>query len=250
MNSFSILIGLGASIGLAWVAWRSERVEGESIRTVRNRLNAGLIALAGALVGGRISFVIINWPYFQINFAEVAEVWLGGLTWAGALAGCLVSVGLFAWLNDLSLGRRADGLLPLARTVTLTAWLVCWQAGCAYGPVVTNRSWGVPARDEAGQVAARLPLQLAGAMLTLGTFWLVDFLRPHLRRRGQAASLAFLGISAQLLTLSFLRADPVPLWNGLRLDSWAGLVYSFIAVLVCLGVFLPRTRQIPSTSNI
>jgi phosphatidylglycerol:prolipoprotein diacylglycerol transferase len=219
---YSILLGLGTGIGLAWVVMSSPR------RQAHNRLTAGIWFLFGGLLGARAVFVALNWPYFQAHPGESLLVFLGGLAWPGALAGGFLALGIYAWLNHLPLGSLADALVPLAAALAVSAWLGCWWDGCAYGPA-TSAWWGLPGRDEWGAAAQRVPTQLLGALLTLLVIGLLDWGQKRLHRSGLAATLALLGLSLELFGLSFLRADPAPLWNGVRLEAWAALVFAGIA---------------------
>jgi prolipoprotein diacylglyceryltransferase len=145
----------------------------------------------------------------------------------------------------------AEALLPLAATVSLGAWLGCWQAGCAYGPPV-DAWWGLPARDELGVISPRWPVQLAGAALTLILLALLEWLRLRAAAPGAAAgsaaagrtaALGLLGGSLLMLAVSFVRADPAPAWQGLRLDSWAALGFGGIgAVWLVFGSSGKRDR--------
>jgi phosphatidylglycerol:prolipoprotein diacylglycerol transferase len=220
--SYSILLGLGTGIGLAWVVLSSPR------KQAHDRLTAGLWVLFGGLLGARAVFVALNWPYFQVHPGESALFFLGGLAWPGALAGGLLALGIYAWINHLPLSSLADALLPLAAGLAVSAWLGCWLEGCAYGPA-TNAWWGLPGRDEWGATALRVPTQLLGALLSLLIIGLLDWAQKRLHRSGLAAALALLGLSLELLGLSFLRADPAPLWNGIRLEAWAAVVFAGIA---------------------
>ena len=75
-------------------------------------------------------------------------------------------------------------------------------------------------------------------MLTLGLFGLVEGVCARLRRPELAASLALLGLALILLGLSLLRADPLPLLRGWKLDTWAALgtlvlsIFGFFSNLV------------------
>ena len=54
---------------------------------------------------------------------------------------------------------------------------------------------------------------------------------------GLVAAIGLFGISAVIFTLSFLRADPIPIVNGLRLEAWAAvglMIISLSAVVVLL----------------
>ncbi len=228
--TFSLLVGLGAALGLAWVLWQAPPEK------ARVRFNAALCALVGALIGGRASFVIGNWAYYSLHPGDIPLVSLGGLGWPGALAGGLIALAVYARLSDEPLGSLADSLLPLLALVSVSAWLACWLDGCAYGSAAT--SLGLPAPDEWGQVALRFPVQLIGAVLALAAFALVERLKNSPLRPGTAAWIGLFALAAILFGLSFLRADPVILWHRLRPDAWAALIFGGISLLALL--FVPR----------
>ena len=77
----SLLVGLGGTLGMALIAWRSPPED-----RLRN-LDQGLLVLLGMLIGGRFVFVITNWSYFLLNAAEIPLLYLGGFSWVGALIG-------------------------------------------------------------------------------------------------------------------------------------------------------------------
>jgi phosphatidylglycerol:prolipoprotein diacylglycerol transferase len=219
---FSVLLGLGIGIGLAWVVWVSPK------RQSRNHLSAALWVLLGGLLGGRAVYTALNWPYFQNHLGETALVFLGGLAWPGVLAGGLLALVIYSWASHLPLGRLADAMLPLVTALAVSAWLGCWLDGCAYGPA-TTAWWGLPGRDEWGTMAQRMPTQLLGALLTLLVIGLLDWNKKRLHHAGQMAALALLGLSLVVFGLSFLRADPALQWNGLRPDAWAALAFTALA---------------------
>ncbi|MCH7663591.1 MAG: hypothetical protein IH859_06950 [Chloroflexi bacterium] len=77
-------------------------------------------------------------------------------------------------------------------------------------------------------MAARVPVQLLAILLTSGVFWLASLLRKQTHTPGQAAGLFLLGVSIIYFTLTYLRADPIPVMVGLRWDAWAALGFSTI----------------------
>jgi len=104
-------------------------------------------------------------------------------------------------------------------------------AGCAYGPV-TDAWWGLPIHDEWGDFDKRLPLQLIMAVLTVASFWGIECLRHRFELiPGLAASLGFGVLSLSLLGASFLRVDPYPLWNNIRFETWAAILFLSIALI-------------------
>ncbi len=219
-----MLLSLGAVLGLIWIVLDSPK--DEQIIS----LNTGIWALFGALIGGRIAYVAVQWEYFQEHIIEIPQVWLGGFAWPGALAGGILAIIILAWLYDIPVGKLADRMLPLLASLSVAVWLGCWLIGCAFGLEV---DWGLPAKDEWGIWKNRLPLQLIGAIMTVALFWGVDRLRQREGGliSGLAASLGLGGLSLILLGASLLRVDPYLLYNGIRLETWAALLFLGIAVI-------------------
>jgi prolipoprotein diacylglyceryltransferase len=86
-------------------------------------------------------------------------------------------------------------------------------------------------------MANRVPVQLLGAILTLMVVWLLDLASKHIPIPGLVAAIGLFGISAVIFTLSFVRADPIQILNGLRLEAWAAIglmIISLSAVVVLL----------------
>ena len=235
LTIFSVLLALGAVFGLTWVVY-------ESPPSARNTsLNAGILVLFAALVGGRAAYAVVNWEYFQNHLIEIHQVWLGGLAWPGALAGGILGIFIVAWISKISVGELADRLLPLLASLSVAVWLGCWLTGCAYGPEI---ELGLPAKDEWGDWKKRLPLQLMGAVLTVALFWGIERFR-HRKDDfppGLAASLGLGCLSLILVGASILRVDPYPIYNGLRMETWAGLIFLVISALS--GVFVIMGRRL------
>jgi hypothetical protein len=112
----------------------------------------------------------------------------------------------------------------------------CWFQACSYG-FPSNAWWMLPSGDEWGVIAPRVPVQILGALATLLMIWLLDWGGRRLPVRGASAAMGLFGISAVLFGLSYLRADPTPIWNGLRLDAWGAvglMIFSGFLVVVLL----------------
>jgi prolipoprotein diacylglyceryltransferase len=241
--AFSLILGMATTFGLAWVAVRAA-LTGDSSRALQ-QINAGLWAGFGALVAGRLTFVLLQWAYFQDHLAQSLQVFRGGLSWPGALVGGLLALSLYARITAQTRNttqshtafRRfntlADDLLPLAGTLAVGVWLGCWLDGAAYGPLASDfppplNILGLPARDEWGLISIRIPVQLTGALVTLVLLWILDRYRKARRSKtkpGAAASLGLLGFGLEMFLLSTLRSDPGLFWAGLRADAWAALAF-------------------------
>lgn len=242
LNPFSLLLGLGAVFGLAWVAWQSPE------QLTLRRFDQGILLLVGALLGGRFVHVATTWSYYADHLLDIPRIWMGGISGVGGLAGGLLALGILAIFTRQPPGELADTYLPLAAVIIVISWLVCWLDGCAYG-AETTAWYGLPARDEWGNLSPRVPVQLLGAVLTLALFWMVDFSCRRLNISGQPAGLALLGLGLIIIGISFLRVDPTQTWLGWRPETWAGLGFSLLAGAVCLANLNPLRRQVPSAET-
>lgn len=235
MPIFALFLAAGTATGLIWAALRARE------REIGSRLDDALLVLLGALAGGRLVFTALTWEYFQAHLSEIPQVWLGGFSGPGALAGGIVVLCLAAVFRRIPLGVLADSVAPVAVALAVSAWLACWSDGTAYGKPA--ESWfQVPARDEWGDLSMRWPTQLSGAALMLSVSWLYDRFSPRQPAPGLYASLVLLCLGISLFALSFTRGDPALTWKGLRLDVWAGLFFTLIS-LCSLGIVAIRRRS-------
>jgi phosphatidylglycerol:prolipoprotein diacylglycerol transferase len=233
---YSLFLALGACLGLAWVAWRAGPKKGMRL------VEAGMWALLGALIGSRALYVAVSWLYYRDHLLESLQFFRGGLGWPGALAGGLLALVGYAALTRTSLAELADDLVPLLLALSVGAWLGCWAAGCAYG-ITSSDWWSLPTPDEWGLVADRWPVQVLGALLTVGWFALVERLAGAARLKpGYRALLCLLGLSLILLAAAWLRADPGFSWNGMRLEAWVALAYSLLALAGLAALFFRQAR--------
>lgn len=233
MIIYAVIIGLGATVGLAWSAWQSPA------RLARPVLDGGLAALMGSLLGGKIAEVLLNWAYYRQHLAEAVNPGKGGLEWPGALLGALLLLAGYAvWVRQ-PFGLLADRLLPLLACCTCAAWLGCWATGCFYGERLA--AWGLTSIDESGEAGRRLPVQIFGALLALLTLWLVQQVSRRKsppgksRRPGESAWMGLALYAAGWLALSFLRASPAPVLAGLAWDAWMAIFFILLALAMLLA---------------
>ena len=239
--TFSLLIAFGSTLGLFWVAQQISRKE------IRAIFSTGIWTLFGAAIVGRALFILVHWAYFRIYPIEIPQIWLGGISWPGAVAGGILTVAIFSAINKQNFAEVLDAMIPLLTTLTVSAWLGCWINGCIYGPE-THAWWGVPARDEWGEFATRWPLQAFGALLSILIALGVDQARDRgwLPVPGFAAALQTGGIALTLLWAAALRVDPVPQWRHLGLDTWTALGLLFLSITGTIVFQLTQPTNKPS----
>lgn len=217
-------MGIGAAFGMSWVALKT--TANERLRY----MNASIGSLVGAMLGGRVAYIVVNWNYFRQHLLEIFQIYQGGLAWSGALAGGLVMIVIYARHLKKTPGEVLWSLFPLLVSMIIFSWLACWWDGCAYGSL-DYEILGLPALDELGNRSSRLPTQFFGALVMILGFVALDMQRSQFKRMDILGWIGLFGTTLILFGMTFLRADPGIYWNGLRLDAWAALGFALIALV-------------------
>lgn len=242
MVSFSLLVGLGAALGV----WQVGRLAppGQAGR----RVDAALICLALALMGARAGHVGLEWRFYAAQPWQALQIGLGGLAWWGAVLGWLAGVGFAARWWRVSLGSALDALGPMLTPLAVGAWLGCWQAGCAYAaPLPQGAWWGIPAPDEGGLVANRFPLQPLAALLLLAHEWAAaTWLNPQ-KESGLRAALALAALGLVTFAASLVWIQPTRRLGAIPLDGWIALAVGALGVLYGLWKVFEKPKRIISS---
>jgi hypothetical protein len=122
--------------------------------------------------------------------------------------------------------------------LVIASWLGSWMFGIAYGPeMLEGFFFAVPSLDEYGQLAPRLPIQFAAALVMLGfAFWL-ETRRTGLEKEGMKAAGMGMGMAVVMLIFTMLRVDPAPKLFGQRLDLWGSLVLLIVQLVFFSWVY-------------
>ncbi len=223
---FSLLISAGAVVGLGRLLLFDD---------TGRLLASGFIILFTGLTGARIVSAVVH------PGNSLLQLPIGGLSWAGALAGSAAGIAVASRFRGLSFLSLADRVLTLGAAISFAAWLGCWVDGCAYGaPASTGLA--VPARDEWGNISNRYPLQLIGALLAFLTLALADLIQARAGVRGAAAGSWMTLTGAQLAFLQSLRADPSPLWQGIRPEVWGAWMAVGAGILLLTYALLKKNH--------
>jgi phosphatidylglycerol:prolipoprotein diacylglycerol transferase len=189
------------------------------------------------LIGARIGYVLEHLHYFSAYPGQIASIWLGGLTWEGALTGSLLSLLIIRKFWQWSFFTLLDKLSMLLLPIGVAGWLACWQAGVAYGETLPVAAWwGIETLDESGLLALRTPVQPLAAISLVVFLGFVELATNQSKLTGWKGSLNCLVFSADMLLFSFLRADPVQTCGGLRFETWAAMVYTLSGIAALLWI--------------
>ena len=184
------------------------------------------------IVGARIFYVFIEWPYFSSNLWEIPMLQKGGLAWQGGFLGGTLAGIWFARRKKLSLKPLSDLAAPYIALGQSIGRIGCFLNGCCYGKPVP---WGIyfPTHN------ARLyPTQL---FETAGLFIIFLILKKAQTKPHQAGFIFvfYLWLAAiERFIVEFYRADHDLLWLGLSLTQFVA-VGVFVAGIV-MAVILRR----------
>lgn len=129
VRAYGAMMLLGFACALTW-AYLVHRRWGLNGRAV---LQASLVLFAGGLVGGRVGFVLLQWNRYASHPQEMVNLWQGGMSWHGGVAGGLLAAWLACRVLKMSFTRFMDmAAAPIALGYAL-ARVGCFLNGCCYG---------------------------------------------------------------------------------------------------------------------
>jgi len=208
-------------------------------------------ATLGVIVGGRVGFVLFYNPvYYLHNPLQIVQLWDGGMSFHGGLAGVALALILFCRANTIPLFRFAD-LLACAAPIGLFLGRIA--------NFINGELWGRPADVPWAMVfpadpkgVPRHPSQLYEAFLEgLVLFALCNwaYRQAALRDRpGAVTGVFFLGYGAARFSVEFVR-EPDPQFKGVLDWITMGQILSLPMLAIgaaFLWMALRRPKMSPS----
>ncbi len=233
--SYTVVLILAILAGIGFTIWTNR--ESNKI----DWFDAVLVILIGAILGGRIGFVILRWDYFQDRIPEAWQIWRGGLSYHPALLGGILALFLWALFKRRSFYQLTAILIPAFILIAAFGWAACWMEGCAYGKETVLGLLAADLPDDLGVFAVRYQSQVIGFGLSLLLFLVII----RIGRRVTTSSLFWFTLAAMSLVhfiVGLLRGDPAPgIWN-LRLDLLVdGLLVIVAVILLQFEIFRNRS---------
>ncbi len=146
-----------------------------------------LYIIIAAIIGSRLLYVILEYPYFLTHPGHVFFLWKGGLVFHGGLVAAFLTAFFYMRRHQLPWRTTFDALavgMPVGQALGRVG---CFMAGCCYGSP-SDLPWAVrfthaeslcPIKD------ALHPSQLYEALLLLPVFGVLYHLRTRKSYEGQ-----------------------------------------------------------------
>lgn len=198
-----------------------------------------LFASIGAMVGGKLLFLVTIFPYYSALFEHysIAEVLTNlltqGFVFYGGLIGALLMVLLYCRMYQISFSNMMYMAAPAFPLFHFFGRIGCFLAGCCHGIPV---SWGIAYHNSLGNVpngVPLLPVQLIEAGGNLLLFLLLNWMQNR-KKEGNLIGIYLVAYSMMRFILEFFRGDKLRgIFWGLSTSQWIAL-----AIVISVPIFL------------
>ena len=215
LSSFGLFVAAGFLVGV-WMATRLAGRYGENPE--RDPLAVPDIAwwcLIGVMAGGRLAYIIVNWPYFFDNPIKIFAIWEGGMVMYG---GFILAATLGAW-KARQLKMNVSAALDWGLTGGFLGQAIgrigCLMVGDDYGRP-TDVAWGLTVPDPLPQ-GSLFPEEFVGQLLhptqpymqlkALSLFFLGLWLLRRKSFHGQVTCVLIAGYAVLRFVVEYFRGD-------------------------------------------
>jgi phosphatidylglycerol:prolipoprotein diacylglycerol transferase len=176
-------------------------------------LDLAFYVTLSAIIGARLLFIIVEYPYFLENPIRIFKIWEGGLVFYGGLLFSFFVSAIYVKRHNMPIPKVADIVAPAMTIAQSVGRLGCLSAGCCYGKE-TLLPWGIVYQDPNSLVPLEKlglhlhPTQVYSSLSNLILFVILYVLLRNKRFDGQV--FLMYGMLYPLLRslIEFFRGDP------------------------------------------
>lgn len=225
--------GLLLAVGVLTASWMTERRWVRWGRPAKEWSEVVVWIVIGGVVGARLYHVATDYEKFEGDWLRVFQIWKGGLSIWGVVAGGLLAVVLVCRLRRIDTFLLTDAIVPGLLTAQAIGRWGNWFNQELFGEP-TTLPWALEIdrahRPEGfAQFATFHPTFLYESILCVGLVGLLLWVERRWRlRTGQLSALYLVTYCFGRFWLENLRIDDAKIVAGLRINAWVSL-----AVLGC-----------------
>jgi len=172
IHSYGVMIALGF---LTFLYCTLKHPVRKRLISSENYLNMVFAGLAGALLGGRLLYIITNFHEFSGSIIEFFFPWVGGFVVLGSIIGVLIAVPLYLSLKKIPILPILDLTALYAPLMHAISRIGCLSAGCCYG-APTASSWAITFTNLYSTAPLNIPLYPTQIYMSIASFLIFIFL--------------------------------------------------------------------------
>ncbi|MES2906461.1 MAG: prolipoprotein diacylglyceryl transferase [Pseudomonadota bacterium] len=201
-------------------------------------------AMLGIVLGGRVGFVLFyNLPHYIENPAQILQVWNGGMSFHGGMAGSILATYLFARRRNIPFLTLMDVVAAVAPLGLFFGRIANFVNGELYGRA-SDAPWAV--MFPRGGYVPRHPSQLYEAglegIILLTILMVAVWVLKALKKPGIVGALFLAGYGASRFIVEFFREPDTQLgylWGGATM----GQLLSLPMIAVGIGYIIYALRK-------
>jgi prolipoprotein diacylglyceryl transferase len=238
LHAYGLLLAIGVLVA-AWIAERRWVARGGDAKTFNDM---AVWIVIGGVVGARVYHVISDYDLFTDDWLRVFEIWKGGLSIWGVIAGGAIAAIILTRIKHVGTLVLMDCIAPgLLAAQAIGRWGNYFNQELFGGP--TDLPWGLeisPSKRPPGYLNVETfhPTFLYESLYCLFLLGLVLVVERRFRlRKGQLFALYLATYTFGRFFFENLRIDTAHEIAGLRLNAWvsAGVCILSVAWFLWLG---------------
>jgi prolipoprotein diacylglyceryl transferase len=245
---YGLLLAVGVLVA-AWIAERRWTARGGDPKTFNDM---AVWIVIGGVVGARVYHVISDYQLFTDDWLRAFQIWKGGLSIWGVIAGGAIAVIVMTRIKHVGTLVLMDCIAPgLLAAQAIGRWGNYFNQELFGGP--TNLPWGLeisPAKRPPGflDVSTFHPTFLYESLYCLFLLGVLLAVERRFRlRQGQALAFYLATYTFGRSFFEYLRVDPANEILGQRVNSWVSAIVCILSIVwfVWLG---RRGKEYPPAS--
>ena len=233
LRAYGVMIALGV-FAAVWLAARRWEQQGGDPAVIQQLAMWGI---PGGVVGARLYHVITDFDRFRGNYAEIPQIWHGGLGVWGAVAGGGLAVLYVARRDGLDIPGLFEATAPAIPLAQAIGRLGNWFNQELFGRP-TDLAWGLeidldhrPAEylDRATFHPTFLYEMLWNLAIVALIVWVLPRVAPGLRR-GTSFAVYVFAYTVGRLWIELMRIDPATKVLGTRVNVWVSILVGSAAL--------------------
>ncbi len=165
VHTYGVFVALGFLAGTWYVA-----VHSQDVLSKQQVYDFVFYLIIAGLIGARLLYVLINFPYYSNNLLEILQIWKGGLVYYGGFFCVLIFAYFYCKNKKIDIFKLVDVFSPALALGHVFGRIGCFFSGCCYGKVSAC----------ALAIAGKHPTQLYEAFGNLIIFFILNkFLKSN-----------------------------------------------------------------------